>query len=228
MSLTQFEDQLCHRLIPSKYPPIGLYDDVSDPSQLEAIFIIESLTNPRLAEDAGDFSIVPVDERLVGIPFCSYVMAAFTHVNPDGARFSTQDFGAYYASEHRHTAVKETVYHMSRIMAYTNEPAQEIQMRAIEARFTGQLFDVRGDEYKENAIYDSHCYSASQELAEHHKQKKSDGIAYRSVRHNGLSCFALFKPNLVNKICPSGHYSYRWDGEKIDVIMELNQISLDD
>ncbi|WP_232428209.1 hypothetical protein [Photobacterium marinum] len=42
----KFDDQHCYRLIPSKYPPINLYEDVADASQLDAVFAIEALTNP--------------------------------------------------------------------------------------------------------------------------------------------------------------------------------------
>ncbi len=50
-----FSEQHCYRLIPSKYPPINLYEDVAEPGQLEAIFAVEAITNPRLSEEVGEF-----------------------------------------------------------------------------------------------------------------------------------------------------------------------------
>lgn len=68
----------------------------------------------------------------VRTPHASYAMAAFTHINPEGARFTTGDFGGYYCAPSLDTAIKETLYHQERL--YTNEPAQRIQMRSLSAR----------------------------------------------------------------------------------------------
>jgi len=39
-----------HRLIASKYPTVGIFDDLaSDPGDVRAAFILEALTNDRLA-----------------------------------------------------------------------------------------------------------------------------------------------------------------------------------
>lgn len=220
----RFDQQKCYRLIPSRYPPISLYEDVADAAMLEAIFAIESLTNPRLGEEVGDFSVVPVDERLAGVPHCSYVMAAFTHLNPEGSRFCTGDFGAYYATEVLITAIKETVYHLERVMAYTREPAQEIHMRSLVAYFSADLVDIR--DKVGSGLYHSTNYGESQAFAVQVKADRSDGIVYASVRDEGACCYALFKPNLISKITPSAHYSYKWNGKKIAQVYQLKQINL--
>ncbi|MDO6705354.1 RES family NAD+ phosphorylase [Photobacterium sp. 1_MG-2023] len=220
----QFEDQSCFRLIPSKYPPINLYEDVAEPEQLEAIFAVEALTNPRLAEETGDFSRVPAEERLVGIPHCSFVMAAFTHVNLDGGRFNTADFGAYYAASDVNTALKETVYHMERILGYTREPSQDIQMRSIQAWFTADLTDLTAQTHLDSALYHPTHYGASQALAVTLKESRCDGVWYESVRHRGHHCFALYKPNLVHKVCQSAHYVYKWNGSAINTVLEMSMV----
>ncbi|WP_036832266.1 RES family NAD+ phosphorylase [Photobacterium sanctipauli] len=219
-----FNEQHCFRLIPSKYPPINLYEDVCDPEQLDAIFAIEAITNPRLSEETGDFSRIPVEERLVGIPHCSYVMAAFTHVNPDGARFNTADFGAYYAAPDINTAIKETVHHMERVMGYTKEPAQDIQMRCIDAWFTAELTDLRQQDALDSGLYHPTNYVQSQALACSLKQNKEDGVVYQSVRHQGHDCYALLKPNLVGKVCQSKHFTYKWNGASVNSVLEISLV----
>ncbi len=219
-----FTQQKCHRLIPSKYPPIALYEDVADPAMFESIFAVESLTNPRLSEEVGDFTLVPVEEHLVGIAHCSYVMTAFTHINPEGSRFCTGDYGAYYAAENRLTAIKETVYHIERIMSYTREPEQDIHMRSLIAYFTADLADITA--MTESSLYHSSSYTDSQAFGLRLKENKSDGIVYSSVRDHPSPCYALFKPCLVDKITPSAHYAYKWNGKEISHVMELKQIKL--
>ena len=43
----------CFRLIPSRFPPVQLYEGVSAPQDWEAVKRIEELTNPRLRRGAG-------------------------------------------------------------------------------------------------------------------------------------------------------------------------------
>ena len=219
-----FSNQRCYRLIPSKYPPIDLYEDVADPDLLEAVFAVEAITNPRLSEEVGDFSRVPPEERLVGIPHCSYVMAAFTHVSPDGARFNTADYGAYYAAPDVNTAIKETVHHMERIMGYTQEPAQDIQMRCIDAWFTAELADLTEQQYLDSGAYHPTNYLHSQAIANELKEEKRDGVVYQSVRHQGHECYALFKPNLVTKVCQTKHYTYKWNGSSVNSVLEMSLV----
>ncbi|PSW06236.1 RES family NAD+ phosphorylase [Photobacterium lipolyticum] len=222
--IKSYENQHCYRLIPSKYPPINLYEDVSDPVQLEAIFAVEAITNPRLAEEVGDFSGIAPEDRLVGTPHCSFVMAAFTHINPDGARFNTSDYGAYYASPDVNTAIKETVYHIERIMSYTSEPAQDIQIRCIDAWFTAKLTDLTGKECLDSQVYHPTNYTHSQAIANNVKSKKGDGILYQSVRHQGYDCYALFKPNLVDKVCQTKHFTYKWNGSSVNSVLEIKLV----
>ena len=41
------------RLVASRFPPVGLFDRVAAPADLESVFAIESLTNARLRQEAG-------------------------------------------------------------------------------------------------------------------------------------------------------------------------------
>ena len=58
--------QPCHRLIASRFPTVGLYDDIAAPEDLDVIFAIEALTNPRIRQELGALSLVPVADRLSG------------------------------------------------------------------------------------------------------------------------------------------------------------------
>ena len=67
----------CYRIIPSRFPPVGLFDKVADPADLEAVFLVEAMTNDRLRDEAGDLSLVPPEDRVAG-PGTTPIMAAFT------------------------------------------------------------------------------------------------------------------------------------------------------
>ena len=75
------------RIIASRYPPINLFERLTaDTAVWDALMALEQLTNPRVRDEVGDIALVPPDDRVSG-PGASYVMAAFTHINPKGSRF---------------------------------------------------------------------------------------------------------------------------------------------
>lgn len=172
----------CYRIIPSRFPPISLFEAVADPADLEAVFAIEAMTNERLREEAGDLRLVPLEDRISG-PGTSPIMAAFTHLNPVGDRFTDGAYGVFYAGRTLETAIAETRYHRTRFMEATDEPAQELDMRVYAADLTADLHDIRGMRQSHPGYYHPSSYAASQELARTLRRDGSDGIVYDSVRH---------------------------------------------
>jgi len=81
--------------------------------EFDALAEIESLTNERLREELGALARIPHHRRVVG-PGTTPIMAAFTHLNPEGSRFSDGTFGVFYAARAESTAIRETVFHRER------------------------------------------------------------------------------------------------------------------
>lgn len=215
-----FSKQRCYRLIPSQFPPIHLFEDVANPEEFEALFALQMLTNPRIQDEAGMLDLVPPEQRLYGVPGCGYVMAAFTHINPNGSRFSNGDYGIYYAADSLATAIAETRYHKELFLSYTNEPAQELTMRSLVADFSAELIDLTPMD-KSNPIYSPTDYQLSQQLGALVKEQHENGVYYHSVRTQGQN-YALFKPNIVHQCKQSVHYSYFWDGKKIATVYKTD------
>ena len=117
-----------YRLIPSRYPTVGLYDAIADPADLDVVFAIEALANPRLRDEIGELQLVPPEERVTG-PGATPVMAAFTHLNPEGSRFSDGSYGVYYAAHSLETSVAEVSHHRAIFLRRTDEPAIDLDMR---------------------------------------------------------------------------------------------------
>ena len=84
LPVARIEWKPCWRIIPSRFPPIQLFERVTDPDDLEAVFELDALTNPRLRDEAGDIELVPPKDRISG-PATTIIMAAFTHLNPNGS-----------------------------------------------------------------------------------------------------------------------------------------------
>ena len=90
-----------------RLPPVGLFDRAAAPDDLAIVFAIEALTNDRLRDEAGEISLAPVGDRISG-PGTTPIMAAFTHLNPEGSPFTDGSYGAYNAANTIDTAIAET------------------------------------------------------------------------------------------------------------------------
>ena len=86
---------------------------------------------------------MPVADRVSG-PNASIVMAPFTHLSPQGTRFTDGHFGAYYAAESIDTAIAETRFHRENFLRATSQPAIELEMRCYLADVACDLHDLRG------------------------------------------------------------------------------------
>ena len=203
-----------YRLVPSRFLPIQLFERVSRPEDLDAVFAFESLTNDRLREEAGEIHLVPPADRISG-PGASPIMAAFTHRNPEGSRFSDGSFGVYYAAHALETAVWETAHHRARFLRATKQGAMEIDMRCYLANIDAELADIRGQQKRRRDLYDPASYAASQPYGVKLRAQGAGGIVYDSVRHAGGECIAVFKPRLLKFAVQGAHLCFAWDGERI-------------
>ncbi|HBK56785.1 MAG TPA: hypothetical protein DDZ76_10985 [Xanthomonadales bacterium] len=208
-----------YRIVPSRFPPVGLFDAVADPADLEPVMALESLTNDRLREQLGHLRRLPPERRISG-PGTTPIMSAFTHVRPDGSRFGNGRFGVYYATRDRATAIDETVFHRERFLRDAGHPPTDLQMRCYLADVRARLHDVRGGWPD---LHRPDSYAAGQALAERLRAAGSDGIVYDSVRRVGGQCVALFYPDLIAPCRQSEHYIYRWNGSRIDQIVVASE-----
>ena len=196
----------CWRIIPSRFPPIQLFERVTEPQDLEAIFELDALTNPRLRNKVGNIRLVPPEDRISG-PGTSVIMAAFTHPNPSGSRFSDGAYGVFYAANHLDTAIAETRHHRERFMGATAQQPMELDMRVYLVDLDGELYDLRGQRDTQPLIYHTSNYAAGQHLGSALRKAGSNGIAYDSVRRTGGECAAVFRPPLLSNAVKSGIFA---------------------
>ena len=101
----------------------------------------------------GELHLVPVADRVSG-PNASIVMAPFTHLSPQGTRFTDGRFGAYYAAESIDTAIAETRFHRENFLRATSQPPIELEMRCYLADVACELHDLRGSASQMPDVYD--------------------------------------------------------------------------
>ena len=210
-SVAEIDWPTSHRIIRTIYPPIWLFEDIADPADWDLIASAEAKTNPRVREQVGDLSLVPVHRRLFG-PTASIAMSAFTHVSRDRpGRFSDGNYGVWYCGDRFEVALMETAYHFERFMRRTNEPAGDAQYRELTTRIVGSLHDLRDNQFPECLAPDD--WRPAQSLAASLRNSGSDGIVYPSVRWPAGQAAALFWPDLISlPITQAQTLQYHWDG----------------
>lgn len=204
----------CHRLIASRYPTVALYDAIADPADLEVVFAVEALTNARLRNELGQLQLVPPGERISGAG-STPIMAAFTHLNPEGSRFSDGSYGVYYAAQDLDTAIAEVSHHRALFLARTREPAIDIDLRLITAPLEARLHDLRGLRRSAPQLYDPVHYGAAQALGQQLRAAGSWGVVYHSVRQRGGQCAGVFRPKALKPVREAAHIALHWDGQRI-------------
>jgi hypothetical protein len=211
-----------YRIVPSRFPPIGLFERLVSPDELEVAYAIEGLTNDRLRAQAGDLHRVPRDQWVTG-PGASVVMAPFTHVGRD-SRFSDGSYGVYYAALDEDTAIAETAFHVARFLRQTREPPIEVDQRLYIGRIVEPLDDVRGAAYAHLGDPDLATYPTCQAFGRERRAAGSWGLLYRSARRSDGECIGAFRPKAVTLPTQSRHFRYVFDGERVATVLTISEV----
>ena len=216
-------NQQGYRLINSKYPPIHLFDDVATADEFETLYALQALTNPRLQNELGNLNLVPPAERPFGICGCSYALAPFTHVNPDGSRFSDGQQGMLYIADSVDTAIKEVSHHQQHYWQNVEGLSYDrLVMRSLHCEFDADSMADASILPISDPIYDSDSYVAARAFAETLRKLNAVGLEYHSVRNPGSICWGLFTPRTVKSIKQAAHFEMIWDGQKISAVYQIS------
>ncbi|HNT39436.1 MAG TPA: RES family NAD+ phosphorylase [Rubrivivax sp.] len=210
--------QAC-RIVPTRYPAVTLFDRVADAADFEALYALEAMTNERVRDELGQVQRVPPEQRRYGAG-SGPIMAAFTHVNLEGSRFSDGGWGVFYAARERETAIAETRHHHARFLQATAQPPMHLPMRLYHVAIDARLHDLRPRTADFEACHDPDSYVASRALARQLRAAGSDGVVYRSVRHPGGQCAGLFNPLGAHACLHAAYLLYAWDGKSFSDVYE--------
>lgn len=223
-------DDPIHRLINSRWPTIGVFDELADDeSELRTLFVLEVSTNPRINASIGRLDHIPEGDIVTG-DAATFVMAAFVHCHEDGGRFNDGRLGAWYASLHVETAIEETAHHLTRRLSLSEGGyPQQMQMRQLITTTQASLLDLSDAPSTRPELFLPDDYSESQKFAASVRWPFSDtgelGLLYQSVRHNGGTNVCLFKPDAVGRPLRQGdHYEYEWDANGEIYVSKLTNV----
>jgi hypothetical protein len=194
-----------HRLIPSRFPPIGLFDTVATAADTAAVMELVGWTNDRLVSER--IARLPREEWVYGTPNASIVMAAFLHAAPTGMRFNGPELGAWYASDAVITAAAEVGHHLRRESVARGVESMRRTYRAYAATLLGDYLDIRGRRAEYADVYAPDRYAASQALGEKIRADGGAGILYDSVRYADGTNVLAHRPRNVTDVLQTDHYA---------------------
>jgi RES domain len=209
-----------HRLLPAKYSPNNdsVLTRIADDEDLQFIFQLDDLTNGRLLAEEDRTLGINSRELVFHVPNYRVINAAFTHANPLGARFSTSERGAWYAAFELATAKAEVLFHKSIEFAEIDwREREELGYDDYLADFTNTFHDLRGIE--DEALSPT-SYKRSQQLAVELMELGSLGIIYPSVRREGGTCVACFRPSIVANVRKSARYKLIWTPLRAQIVRQ--------
>jgi RES domain-containing protein len=211
------------RVIPSRFPAINPFERVASAEDFDTLYALEAMTNDRIRDEIGDISLLPPGERLFG-DGSSCIMTAFTHLNPQGSRFSDGSDGVFYCARDRQTAIAETRYHQTLFMAATQEAPMRLQMRLYTVEAQGEVVDLREAGRADPRIIDPDDYAYAQGIGRAMRKEDAHGILYPSVRQPGGEALAALRTPILKNCLHAAYLEYHWNGRAIDAVFEVSQL----
>lgn len=211
------------RLIPSRFAEVE--DSVLSPladgvDELSDLFELDNATNERLRGEYGGLPGIGVDELVFGVPNFRIINAAYTYPRPEGSRFNDGERGAWYCAFEAETALAEITFHKTVEYQEIDRFDDSVTYQAMLADFTAPFHDLRG--VRTYAKYlDKASYIESQTLAAQLLEAGSMGLIYPSVRLDGGTNLACFRPALVGNVRKGQAYRLTWAGSPTPVIESL-------
>ena len=105
-------------------------------------------------------------------------------------------------------------------MLRTREGSLRLELRLYLADLDARLVDVR----RLAECHHPDEYGPSRKLGGALRAEGRDGVLYRSVRHEGGVCAAVFRPRLLRNCRQSKHYAFHFDGRSVTAIDELETV----
>jgi len=212
------------RLIPSRFADVEdsvlapLADD--DANVLRDLFELDNATNERLRGEYGGLPGIGVDELVFGVPNFRIINAAYTYPRPEGSRFNDGERGAWYCAFEVETSLAEITFHKTVEYQEIDRFDDSVTYQAMLADFTNTFHDIRGiDAYAD--CLDAASYIESQKLATELLDAGAMGVIYPSVRRDGGTCLACFRPALVGNVRKGQAYRLTWSGSPTPVIESI-------
>ena len=205
------------RLIPSRFPPVNVYEGLITNEQQDEIVAVENLTNPRLRSlgrlqqtaqsDAG------LDPRLQ-----NWNLAPFAYGNPDGSTFFGEDRPCLEVAFEQQTALAISVAKRQSFMEATREPPIGLDMRMLCTPVSGTFWDLRNMPGLLAELDMKQRYELGANMPE-----GAQGMLYHPLERPAGTCLAIVTGDVLQRSQQTVHFRYVWDGKRITLLYAFDK-----
>src|SRR5271157_2122957 len=192
---------------------------------LAALAEIEGATSHRLIAEARGTEGLGRDEFVHGVPYASFINAAFAYAKPREPNRFNASRGAWYAALAVETSMREIAWHMTDFLGKSGAYRGVVDYAEMFASMAGEFLDMRAAGAHPGLDPDPAIgYPAGNAIADAAFAEGLNGIIYPSVRHRGGTCLAALRPHAVQSVAPGAVYRFEWSGHpdpKITPVSEL-------
>lgn len=203
------------RLIPSRFPPISIYELVIANDRIEELVSVENLTNPRVKALALMTSGLQAGDA-ASPTLQNWNLAPFTYPNPEGSFLFRPGFSALELSDCLQAALARSVRRRETFLRRTREPAIGLEMRVLKTPVHGNFVDLRGlpDLAQEDRW----------RIGDDIVRQGLDGALFTSPDRSSSSCIAVLKESLLERSEQTKHFKFLWDGERIKSVIAFGEV----
>jgi len=191
------------RLIPSRFPPVQLYEPIAPEEDWEALKRIETMTNPRLRDRSG--LLLPEDEGKIDQ---NWLIAPFAYPDPEPSLYGDGSFGYSIVAESLHSALLVSIQRREAFLRRTAEGPTRLVMRVIKVPLKARLADL--------AHIDTADPALRVKISEQ-RTAKSHGVLVKGPRGKDDRLAIVLRPTaFVPPAVQAEHYCFLWNGERIN------------
>jgi hypothetical protein len=212
---TRSFDQDCYQLIPSRFPPVDVYERLELPELRTAALELEQRTNPRLTA-MKHIETPPKRGDRAAHQFQNWNHAPFVYKNPEGSHFLGPAYGVAEMVVDLTAALLFALHRREEFFSRTNEGAMGQDMRVLCRRVTGTFTDLTA---LDPALAQAERWKIGQKLCD----DGATGIIHRRPGLGGHRFISVFDGTVLGRAVQGAHYRFVWDGKTVKSIYDFSK-----
>lgn len=206
-------DDEWHRLIPSRFPPVDVYERFGTPELRAMAKEVEDKTNPRLRAKAWLLGKAPylgeTSPRLQ-----NWNHAPFAYRNPEGSTFLNAGYGVLEVMRGERAALAWSLQRREVFLERTREPPIGLDMRLLVTGICGDFADLT------NASIDMD-ETERWKLGDQLLKDGASGVLFHRPEQLEALALAIFDNRVLGRSIQSSHYRFVWDGSSIASVYDF-------
>lgn len=206
-----------YRLIPSRFPPVNVYEGLIANDRMEELVAAENLTNPRLRSEQRLAPQANSDSD-ASPQLQNWNLAPFAYGNPDGTLFFDENRPCLEVSIERQTALAVSVAKRETFLESTLEAPIGLDMRMLCTPVRGRFWDLRSLTEPAGGLDEAARRRIGMQMPAY-----AQGVLYRPAERPAGTCVAILTGEVLQRSTQTIHFRYIWDGRGIVLLYAFDK-----